>query len=122
MLAVAVLPSGWTGLLPGSRGRVPIAEIRMSIRKKTKIFEREKAFTLFIDRIRDATLLILVHLENTLVDAALRLLIGPRNQGIRYSSKENEKKLAKTYVTKRITMTVVNRILQDAFIPSVNEV
>ena len=46
--------------------------------------------------------LVKADVENFLVDDAVcGLLIGPRNQGIRYSSKENQKKMVKTYVTIR---------------------
>ena len=68
-----------------------MAEIRLFfVRKKTNIFEREKAFTLFIDRLRNVALLTLVHVENFLLDAACGLLI---NQEIRYSGRENAKKI-----------------------------
>ena len=59
------------------------------------------------DRLGDVTLLILVHDENILYDAACGLLISPRNEGIRYSGGEKtRKKGVKIYVTKWITMTL----------------
>ena len=58
---IVVLLSDWTDLSPG---RVPVSEIRMLVRKKTNIFEREFFFTLFIERLRDVTLLTLVLVEN----------------------------------------------------------
>lgn len=73
------MPSGWTGLLPGSLRRVPVAEIKMLVRKKKDYIRKEKIFfTLFIDRLRDMTLLTLVQVENFLSSAACGLLIGPK--------------------------------------------
>jgi hypothetical protein len=62
----------------------------------TREFE-ESTSSLFIDGLRDMTLLTLVHVENTLLDAACG-------------------------VTELIAITVVNRVLQNAWCPSVNEV
>ena len=47
---------------------------------------------MFIDRLSDLTLLILVHVENILFEAACGLLIGPRNEGIRYSGRKKTQK------------------------------
>ena len=48
---------------------------------------------MFIDRLSDVTLLILVHVENILFEeAACGLLIDPRNEGIRYSGREKTQK------------------------------
>ena len=75
------MPSGWTGLLPGSLRRVPVAEIKMLVRKKKDYIRKEKIFfTLFIDRLRDMTLLTLVQIENFLSSAACGLLIGPKKR------------------------------------------
>jgi len=57
----------------------------------------ESTSGLLIDSICNVTLLALVHAENALIDAACG-------------------------VTKRITSTLVNRVLQDACVPSINEV
>ena len=67
---VAVFPSGWTGLLPGSLRRVPVAETHS---KKGRICLKRQ-LTLFIDGIRDVALLTFVHVEDTLLDAACGLL------------------------------------------------
>ena len=64
---VADLPSGWTGLLPGSFMRVPVAETH----EKRRIY-LENELTLFIDVLRDVTLLTI---ENPLVDTACGLII-----------------------------------------------
>ena len=67
------------------------------------------------------TLFTLVQVENFIIGAACGLLIGPENQVVRYSGRDNTK-IGKTYVTIWITMTFVDRILQDACVPSVYEI
>ena len=69
---------------------------------------------MLIDRLRDMTLLTLVQVENFLIGAVCGLLIGPRNQDIKYSVREITQNLVKTYVTIWITMTVIDPLLQDA--------
>ena len=74
---------------------------------------------MFIDRLSDVTLLILVHVKNILFDAACRLLIGPRNEGISYSGREKSPK-------KGLKLTSANESCQPLFqvagVPSINNI
>lgn len=72
---VAFGPAAWTGLFPGSLGRVPVAMRRhqqFSPRGQDKGRKGGKR-TLLVDCFGDAAILSLIHLEDALVDAALSL-------------------------------------------------
>jgi hypothetical protein len=67
-------PAGWTGLFPGSLGRVPVAKHRhqqFSSRGQGK--GGRKIRTLLVNCFGDAAVLSLIHIEDSLVDAALSL-------------------------------------------------
>ena len=73
-------------------------------KEKTNIFEREKAFT--IDFVMWHYLLWFIS-KFFLSNAACELLICPRNQGIRYSGKENQKNWLK--LTSPYGLQLLNR-------------
>jgi hypothetical protein len=73
---VAFGPAAWTGLFPGSLGRVPVANKRrhQQIISRGQGKERKgKRPTLLVNCFGDAAILSLIHLEDALVDAALSL-------------------------------------------------
>jgi len=70
---VAFAPAGWTGLFPGSLGRVPVAKHQKFSSRGQGKGRKGKRRTLFINCFGDAAILSLVHLEDALVDAALSL-------------------------------------------------
>ena len=93
LLAIAVLPSGWTRLKLASRRRVPVAEIRILVRKK-RIYLKEKRL------LRYVTFLTLVHVENFLVERcmwAVNLSKKPRNQIFQQRKPKNWLKLTSPY-------------------------
>lgn len=71
----ARVPSGWTGLFPGSLERVPVAT--KNVWSSLLAFPIDKyTRTLFVNSLRDTARLALIHIENSLVHTACRVTVG----------------------------------------------